>query len=464
MQKFVNVSLIAFLGIFISNFVFSQGSTKTIDKIVAQVGDNVVLYSEIQAQKQMVIDNGGTVDASTECQLLEQMMYQFLLVNQAELDSIVISDEQVDAEMENRIRSIEAQMAKQKDENGNPFTFESFYGKSKAAVKEEFRETIKKRMQGQEVERGITGNIAVSPREVDAFFHRIPKDSLPLINSQLAFQQIAIFPVVTNADKEATKARLNDIRKMVVTGKMSMERAAREYSLDPGSAKDGGFLEATVGMMVKPFEQTALRMKIGEISEVFETEYGYHFLQLVDRKGDDYSVRHVLLIPEPSLDSLDAAGRRIEECYNLLRENKITWEMAVKKYSNDPNTKENNGYISNPFTGEQKWSIEDINQVDPQMFLLTDALGVNQVSSPSLYQDFMERKQGLRIVRLNERTQPHVANLKDDYNLFRMMAEEEKKNNAILAWTKSRISTAYVRIDDDFKNCVFQSNWTPTAP
>lgn len=464
MQKLMNASFFLLLTCLVSSSVWGQTTNKVIDKIVAQVGDNMVLYSEIQAQKQLVIENGGTIGPETECQLLEQMMYQFLLVNQAELDSVVISDEQVDAEMENRIRSIEAQMAKQKDENGNPFTFESFYGKSKTAVKEEFRETIKKRMQGQEVERGITGSITVSPREVEQFFKKIPKDSLPLINSQLSFQQIAIFPTVTNADKEASKAKLNEIRKQVVSGKITMERAAREHSQDPGSAREGGYIEATVGMMVKPFEQTALRMKIGEISEVFETEYGYHFLQLIDRKGDDYAVRHVLLIPEPSLDSLDAAARRIEECYNLLRENKITWEAAVLKYSNDANTKENKGYISNPFTGEQKWSIEDINQVDPQMFLLTDALGINQISSPGLYVDFNERKQGLRIVRLNERTTPHVANLKDDYNLFRMMAEEEKKNNAILAWTKSRISTAYVRIDDDYKNCVFQSNWTPSAP
>ena len=213
--------------------------------------------------------------------------------------------------------------------------------------------------------------------------------------------------------------------------------------------------------MVKAFEETAYGLKPGEISDIFETEYGYHIMQMLDRKGDDYIVNHILVIPEFSLDSLDAAAIRLQKCYDDLKANKITWEDAVRLYSNDPGTKENNGTILNPITGEQRWSIEDINQVDPMMFRLTDALGMNEVTQPDLYFDFMERKQGIRIVRLTERTQPHVANLKDDYPMFRSFAEEEKRNQAIMKWTKSRISTAYIRIDDSFKGCVFQNVWVP---
>lgn len=453
-------TLFFFFTICCSLIGWSQPKSNVVDKIVAQVGDNIILYSEIQGQKQTLIENGGTVTENTECELIEQMLYQFLLVNQAELDSIAISDEQVDAEMENRIRAIEAQMKGHKDENGEPVTFETFYGKSKSAVKEEFRSAIKKRMQGQEVERGITGSIAVSPREVEYFYSGVPKDSLPFINSQLAFQQIAIIPVISKADREETKKRLEDIRTLIVTKKTTFKAAANLYSMDLGSAQFGGRIEASKGQMVKPFEQMAYsNLQPGQISPVFETEYGYHIMEMVERLGDDYIVNHILLMPKPSLDSINSAAMRIEKCYEQLLANKITWEDAVRIYSNDKN-KENNGYITNPYTGEQKWSVENINEVDPQMFVLTDALELNQISSPVNYTDFMDRTEGFRIVRVAARTEPHVANLKDDYNLFRTLAEEKKKNDAILKWVKSRISTAYIRIDSDYDYCVFNSDWT----
>ncbi len=438
---------------------FSLNAQKVIDKIVAQVGDNVILLSDIEGQKASFKQSGKAATAEDECAIIENLMYQFLLVNQAELDSIVISDEQVDAEMENRLRMIENQMKDAKDDKGNPITIESFYGKSRSAIKEEFRVIIKKRLQGDEVERDITRNTEVSPREVEVFFKSIPKDSLPLINSQLGFQQIAVFPTITKLDKQRAKDELQDALTLVRLKKATVEKTAKSISDDPGSATQGGMIEATRGMMVPAFEAMAYSLKPGEISEVFETEFGFHFMQLIERKGDDYVVRHVLKTPKFSLDSLDAADKKINQCYNELKANSITWEQAVLKYSNDVNTKGNKGYITNPFTGEQKWSIEDVNKVDSQMFQMTDALGKNQFSSPNLYTDFMERKEGLRMVRLAERTEPHIANLTDDYDLFRRLAEEDKKNKAILAWTKSRISTAYIRIDDQYKNCVFQNVW-----
>lgn len=438
---------------------YAQPKANVVDKIVAQVGDNIILYSEIQGQKRTIVENGGQLSPNVECDLIEQMLYQFLLVNQAELDSVMISDEQVDAEMENRIRQIEANMKGKRDEKGQPITFETFYGKSKSSIKEEFRRDIKKRMLGQEVERGITGSISVSPREVELFYNSVPKDSLPFINSELSFQQIAVFPAVTKADKEATKKRLEDARKSILSGRETLKSVAIKTSDDLGSAPNGGRIEASVGQMVKPFEQMALSMKPGEISPVFETEYGYHIMELVERLGDDYIVNHVLYTPKASMDSINSAAMRIEKCYELLQANKITWDDAVKLYSTDRN-KENKGFITNPYTGEQRWSVDIINEVDPQMFLLTDALEINQIAAPTPYKDFMDRSDGFRIVRLSERTQPHIANLKDDYNLFRTLAEEKKRNDAILAWINSKISTAYIRIDQDYKSCVFQTNWT----
>lgn len=444
---------------FISNLGFGQ---KTIDKIVAQVGDNIILYSEVQGQIESMKQNGAPEDQVNQCDILEQMMYNYLLVNQAELDSVQISDEQVDAEMENRLRMIESQMRNVKDENGNPITIESFYGKSKAQIKEEFRKSIKQRMQGQEVERGILNNVSVSPREVQEFYDKIPKDSLPFINSQLIFQQIGVFPVLTNDDKERARTELEGIRKQIVEQGKSFETMARIYSRDPGSAKLGGRIEATRGMMVKPFEATAYSLKINQVSNVFETEYGFHIMKLLERKGDDYVCLHILIPAEYNPDSIQAAETRINTCYQQLRDGKITWEQAVQRYSNDKNTKENNGIIMNPITGEIKWSLENINEVDPTMFQMTDGLEKGQFTTVMNYYDYNERREAMRIIRLMERTKPHVANLTDDYNLFRMMAEEQKKQEAIVKWTKSRINTIYIRIDDEFKTCNFQYNWLAT--
>jgi peptidyl-prolyl cis-trans isomerase SurA len=445
-------------------FTMSFAQSKPIDKVVAQVGDNIVLFSEIEGQIQSMKQNGVPEADINKCAVLEQMLYNFLLVNQAELDSIQISDEQVDAEMENRLRMIESQMKNVKDEKGNPITIESFYGKTKLQIKEEFRATIKKRLQGQEVERGITSAIDVSPLDVEKFYNSIPKDSLPYINSQLSFQQIAVFPMITKADKEIAFKQISDLRKQIVAGRTTFCSAAAFYSEDPGSAKICGRIAGTRGEMARPFEATAYSLKLGEISEVFETEFGYHFMQLIERKGDDYVVNHILIAPKFSLENLDASSKRMEQCHTELKENKIKWEEAVKIYSNDANTKENNGYITNPITGEIKWSVEQVNQVDPMMFQLTDGLELNQITSPLLYYDFNERKEAIRIVRVAERTKPHVGNLTDDYNLFRMMALEQKRQQAIANWTKSKISTAYIRIDDSFKDCVFENQWVAKAP
>lgn len=439
--------------------LFAQG--KIIDKVVAQVGDNIILYSDIESMRIQSVQAGKVPSAKDECLYLEELMYQNLLVVQAELDSVVISDEQVDADMENRLRQIEAKMKGAYTESGKPMTIEEFYGKTRTQIKEEFRSQIRKGLQGKEVERKITQDISVSPREVEAFYNKQPKDSLPYINTQMGFQQIAIFPTVTEADKKRTRDELDALRRDIVEKGKNFETVARLNSDDLGSAQLGGRIEGTRGMMVLPFEVTVYSLKEGEVSQVFETEYGYHIMKLLQRRGDDYVCLHILKIPEFSMDSLTAASNRLEECYAALKENKITWEDAVKKYSNDPNTKQNKGIITNPITGEQLWDIEDVNQVDPQMFQLTDRLEKGEFTSPILYGDFIERKKGLRIVRLMERTAPHVANLKEDYNLIRTAAENEKKQKAIVDWTNSKISTAYIRIDDDYKSCTFQSKWVP---
>ena len=451
-------SLITYVGLLLfltCNSVSGQPPVKKmIDALVAQVGDNIVLLSDIENQKLQMAQNGMVVPPNAGCVILEELMFQNLLVNQAEIDSLVITDEQINAEMESRLRVVEEKFG------GDRIKMETFYGKSFDQLKTEFFDDIKRRMLAQEMQRKITEDLEISPKEIKAYFDKIPVDSLPYINSRLGFQHIVCAPQITDIDKLRTKDELKDIRAKIISGKASFESMARIHSADKGSAKDGGRIEGSRGQMVPQFEATAFSLKVGEISEIFETDYGYHFMKLLERKGDDYICQHILMSPEFSMTELDNASKKIEECHVRLLSKEITWDQAVLEYSTDKETKYNKGTIMNPINGQDDWSTDELGQVDPQIFALTDVLKPGEFTTPTFYTDFMSRKEGIRIVRLSERSEPHVANLKDDYPMIQRAAENEKRENTINDWVKSKIQNAYVRIDPSFLNCEFRFPWS----
>ena len=443
-----NISLIIFL---ISNLCFGQNQTITIDKIAAQIGENIILMSDIQSQITQETQSGTPIDALTDCLVLEDLLFQNLLLHQAKIDSLIIPDAQVESEMESRLRVIEKQI-------GSRQKLEDYYGKTTTEIKQEFRESIKDKLLSKEMEHKITSESSVTPKEVKEFYSKIPVDSVPLINTQLSFQQIVNYPTINKDDKKKAFDKLVEIRSLIIGGK-SFETQARINSMDPGSASQGGKISATRGMMVPQFEAALFNLKVGEISEVFETTYGYHIVTMVERKGDDYTCRHILIMPEFSSQSLVSSAEKMDSCYAELKTGKITWEEAVIKYSNDELTKQNKGIITNPITGEQTWDMEDLNQVDQQIFVLTDAMEKGDISTPNLYTDIYERKQGVRIVRLTERTAPHRANLNDDYALIKRASENDKKQNIVKNWIKTKISTVYINIDPAYRGCNFKNSW-----
>ncbi|MFN5443413.1 MAG: peptidylprolyl isomerase [Crocinitomicaceae bacterium] len=423
--------------------------TKSIDKIVAYIGDQIILKSDIENTKiQGLQDNSKVIN---DCEILDLLIMQKLLLNQAELDSIKISDAQVDSDMENRLRIIENQI-------GSKQKLEEFYGKTTTQIKIEMKQAIKNKLLSEEMQRSITSSIQVTPKDIEEYFKNLPKDSIPYINTKLSFQQIVVFPKITQEDKEITFKKLNEIRESILIGK-SFDSQARLHSQDPGSAAQGGIISASRGMMVPQFEATVYNLKPGEISKIIETDYGYHIIQLVERKGDDYTCKHILMIPEFNRESLNLASIKMEECYSKLKENQITWDEAVKTYSNDNNTKNNYGIITNPITGEQTWSSEDLNQIDQQIYLLTSSLNKGELTKPTLYFDFYERKQGIRIVRLMDRLPQHIANLNDDYVLIQRATENNKKQSVLKKWVTSKISNNYIQIDSDYKDCSFMFPW-----
>ena len=438
--------------LFSSSILFSQETGIVVDKIVAQIGNQIILMSDVESQKQQAIQSGLDPLKINACEILEQLMANELLLDQALLDSISVSDEQVDAEMENRLRLLEEKF-------GSREKLETFYGETTSKIKDKFRIQIRNKILTQEMERKLVQGISVTPKDVSAFFKSIPKDSIPFINMKLSFQQIVYYPKITKDDKKRAYDILSEVRTAIVDNGKSFETQARINSDDPGSASKGGKIEASAGMMVPQFESTVFQLKVGEISEIIESPYGYHIIKLISRKGQDYTCLHILKIPEYSPEAIDDASNRMDTCYQLLKENKITWNDAVLRFSNDESTKQNQGIITNPITGDQTWDMEDLNQVDQQIYVLTEAMEKGDYTKPNLYIDIYERKQGFRIVRLSERYSPHIANLQDDYSLIKRAAENDKKQKIIQNWIKSKIGNAYIRIDDEYKNCNFSNNW-----
>ena len=423
-----------------------------LDKIAAQIGDNIILLSDLKVQEMQAKEAKIEIDSSFHCRMLEELMVEQVLVNQAKLDSVIIADEQVDADMENRLRLIQQQM-------GGRQKLEEFYGMTYSEIKDKFRESIRSKMLADEMRVTITGGLSVTPKEVASFFKALPADSIPFINMQLGFQQIVIYPEITKEDKKTAYDKLVGLRNEIVVSGKSFESIARLYSMDPGSAPMGGKIAATKGMMVPQFESTVFKLKPNEISEIIETEFGYHIIKLLSRAGEDFVCLHILIRPEFSIKAVNRASQRMDSCYRMLKMNELTWEQAVARFSNDASTKQNKGIITNPKNASQMWDMSDLNEIDQQIYLLTDAMEEGDVTQPNLYMDFMTREQGIRIVRLMKRIPAHKANLTDDYALIKQAAENDKRTRILNEWVDSKLGNAYIRVDSEFSSCPFQHQW-----
>lgn len=423
-----------------------------IDRVVAKVGDNIILHSDIEIQKLQAMEQGYQLGPDADCRILEEMLYQNLLAHRAKIDSLEINDAQVEAELDQRIRMMEGQVGGRKN-------LEKVYNKSIREIKDEFRGILKDRLLAEMMEEEITRGVRITPREVRRFFEEIPTDSLPTVNEQVALQQIVVFPKVSQRAKDATITQLRRWKTDIERGTKSFEAVAAAHSDDPRSKKQGGLIEASRGMMVKPFEAAAFSLQVGEISDVVETQFGFHIIQLVDRRGDDYTIRHVLKVPEPDRSATSQAIAVIEEAVGRVEEGEITWNQAIKEYSEDEMTRQNLGNIINPYTGDLLWDMEALKQVDPQVHAALQRMEIGMISEPMVYEDAQKRKEGVRVIRLRDKTPAHTANLVDDFTVLKRAAENRKKEEVIEKWVKEMSAKTYVMMDNKFNTCRFLYNW-----
>jgi len=432
--------------------VFSQDK-RVVDKIVANVGNEYVLLSDLE-QTFSQMSEGQYLPEEAKCGLLENLVASSLMLNQAKLDSIEVGDEEVEAQLNARIEQILKYMGDDVKQ------FEAYYGQSTAEVKSRFRDDLKNKLLIERMQFQIMESATVTPSEVKAFFDRIPKDSLPYFNSEVEIGEIVFKPLINKEEKEKTKSALEDIKKRIVDGGEDFAELAKKYSADLGSGAQGGNLGwAKRGSYVPEFEATAYNLEKGEYSKVIETDFGYHFMQLLDRRGNSINVRHILLRPElTDVDKTRALGQ-LDTIRNLILTDSMDFSLAVKLFSDKEVQSYNNaGRVVNQKTGNTFFEIADL---DPDTYFTIDTMSVGKLSTPIAFEERGELM--YRLIYLQSRTDPHRANLKQDYDKIRTAAIEERKAQFMSNWIEEKINSTYINIDKDYRGCPNLSKWMEDA-
>lgn len=431
--------------------LFSQLSAQEkviIDQVVAVVGNSAILKSDLFNQQRQLESQGITFSSNPQCELLDEMLYQKLLFNQAVIDSIEVSEQQVEQILERRLRFFIQQI-------GSREQLEAYYGKTIEELKDEFRPLIREQELSQMMEAQITGNIRVTPSEVRSFFNTLPPDSIPTVESETELAQIVIQPPVEPEEIAETRRRLNELRERTLQGE-SFSTLAILYSEDPGSARRGGELGFYGrGELYPEFEATAFGLRPGEVSEIIETQAGYHIIQMIERRGEQINVRHILIQPKISPLQLSNTRNKLDSIRRLIINEELTFAEAALEFSDDPG-KVNGGIMINPFTNTTRFKND---QIDQNLFFVIDRLDEGEISSPVPMMT-EEGKQAFRIVKVNKRIDAHVASLDRDYDFIQQLALNRKKMKVVQDWIERRIGNTYISINENYLNCEFSIEWT----
>ncbi|PLX06264.1 MAG: peptidylprolyl isomerase [Marinilabiliales bacterium] len=377
-------------------------------------------------------------------------MFQKLLYLQAIYDSTEVTMKEVDTELDRRLNVFINQLGDEK-------ALEEFYGKSILEIKNDFRDVIKEQLLTQKVQQGLTAEVKVTPSDVKAFFEDIPEDSLPMVEPYFEISEIVISPEIGKEEKDAVMEKLNDIRERIINGE-SFATMAILYSEDPGSATKGGELGfVTRNDLVPEFASVAFNLTSTEdVSIVVETEYGFHIIQLIEKKGNMMNFRHILLTPKIGVEELEIAEKEMNEVYELLKQDSITFEKEVEEYSNG-DSRFNSGKVMNPYYGNSKLSSDF---VDPYTNKAIKKLQPGEYSEPFLSVNSKGAKV-MKIIRLDVKVESHIANLKDDYQEIQQYALEKEKQRVTEEWINNKLESTYIKIDDSYCNCNFKfGNWT----
>jgi peptidyl-prolyl cis-trans isomerase SurA len=446
--------LLILLGLLVSSTLSSaqQDSIYVLDNVIAIVGDEIVLKSELEETKMQYRQEGIVLPGNQDCFVLGSLLTEKVFLHQAKLDTIEVNDGMIEGELNRRIAMFSQQI-------GSEQALEEYFGKSIKEIKNDFRDPMRNQMIVQEVQNQITMDVNVTPSDVSNYYNDIPKDSLPLMNMQVEFAQIVIFPEYNPKEVENVKQRLRGFIQEVREGE-DFATLAVLYSDDPGSASKGGDLGMVPrGTMVPEFDEVAFQLSNGELSGVFETEFGYHIMQMQERRGEQYQARHILLKPKVTPSYMQNAKDRLVEIKESLTTDTLDWDLAVLKYSQDEKSYNNDGLVVNLMSGTPRF---ELSQLDPQAYVALENAELENVIGPILYQT-REGKEGYRLVKLTKRIEPHRANLSDDYQILQEAATAQAKQEATLTWLEGKINETYIFISEKYQDCTWDLNWNKNS-
>ncbi len=421
---------------------FGQADGFVVDEIIAKVDNYIVLKSEVDRMYQDYLTNGNPPSQRARCEILALITRNKLMLAKAEIDSVVVLDADVDANTQRRMDIILAQSGRTAAE------LEQLYGKTLEQIRSELRDQIREQMIVQKMEEEITSGISVTPAEVRRFFNRIPKDSLPYFSASVEVAQIVKVAEVSAEQKASVRNQLLDIRSRILAGE-NFGELARRYSDDPSVLSNNGEMNwVGRGRMVPEYEAVAFRLKPGEVSMPFESPFGMHIMQLIDRRGNEYNSRHILISPKPSAEDVKRASRFLDSLRTLIVNDSISFAAAAKEHSDDVATKGNGGFFSDADGGTRL----TVDELDPGVFFRIDSMSVGDISKPIEYRT-EDGKEAVRILYYKSRIPPHQASLKEDYHKIQTAALNEKKAKILERWFLEARQDVFINIDQTYDYC-----------
>ncbi len=419
-----------------------KAPTTVVDKIIVKVDNYIVLKSDLENAYQGYLANGGTASDEAKCNMLNSLVVNKLMVAKAEIDSVIVTDVEVDANTQQRMQVI------MQNSGNSPEQLERQFGKSLAEIQADLRDQVREQLLGREMQNRITKDITVTPSEVRKFFNKIPTDSLPFYSSDVEVGQIVKIAKVSDAQKEETRKKLNEIRAQLVAG-ANWQELAKKYSEDPSSEYNGGDMGwVGRGAMVPTFEAMAFKLKKGEISIPFESPFGFHIMQLLDRRGNEYHSQHILISASPSQSDLKRAEKFLDSIRTMVNEGKMKFDAAAKEFSDDQATKQRGGFFADA-DGGTKISVKDL---DPVVYFAIDTMKLGNISRPAVYRTD-DGKNAVRILYFKTKLPPHAANLTDDWHRIQSAALGEKKDRALDTWFYKARGDVFINVDPNYKTC-----------
>ncbi|GAB3557584.1 peptidylprolyl isomerase [Spirosoma fluminis] len=441
MKKVISSAFVLLVGWCLTAPVFGQGQGISLNKIIAKVDNYYVLRSDLEEAYQSYVGQNQT--PPQKCQLLESLVINKMMLAKAEIDSVVVEEKLVDSELDSRMQYMAQQFGSEKN-------IVEAYGKSLEMLKSELRQQVRDQKIVQKMQQKITTDVKVTPREVRKFFDAIPKDSLPYMPAEVEVGQIVRFAKPTKEQKEALRQRLIDIKKRVEAGE-DFAKLAKETSEDVGSAQNGGDLGfAKRGMMVAPFEGAALKLKPNELSDIVESEFGLHLIQLLETRGAEYHARHILLRPDYNRLDLTGPTRYLDSLRTLIQIDSLKFDKAAHDFSEDKATADAGGLLRDPQSGSSRLAMDG--SMEYALFQMLDTMKVGSVSAALPYRT-EDGKSAVRLLYFKSKVAPHTADFKLDFEKLQNIVLTNKKNTAIDSWFRKSVADVYITVDPEFQGC-----------